>query len=1312
MNLSNRGSRRGYGYSSTCLRLTVLGVLAGAIALVSVNSGAARTIEVKPGANLGRVTTNAKDGDVIKLASGEYGGQVVVVSKTLVVKGATGGGTVFSSPESQTLVYVSEGGNLTLENVAFNVAGQTELAVYVKDGSAFISRCEIANTPQGAIFVDHGNLTVSECRFTDIADDAIAGVNQAKLVVRGTVFSGVQGGAIVGQGSTALDVSGSRFENIEKFGILGADRTSIVLHDSEFVGINGRGVQVQEGSRVEVYSSSFAEIGEVGILGLDGSSVRIEESSFTQIRGTAVHVEKDSRLEVARGSFKDVEWQAVAGFDGASIQVRDSTFERIRKIAIELTNGKTLDVQGSGFLEVIGAVVAGEGIATVVIKKNVISGVPTEETPIWVRTSGKVVIAGNIILSTGSGLSVRGAWEVPAEITGNTIVAANQALYVEAQGSEIDDTIRIIDNRIVSFGQYAVLLTKTPRALLTGNVILTKGEDGVAIQDGSFARLNGNVIAGSRSAVFVHETAGKGGKIGNDLVIEGIYPESGLRLGAEAGKIAVILGRSDVEGRLRTLVEVALSAAETATRDNLSELTTSLDALTGEAEAIRNQAKTLASITLEATDAIGQLFTPEFTVLDIDSNPISEHGAANPAAIVAPGTYLVEPVFDPILAQEITVGTGEEAVVEVKAEDYLVLKFGRRWVEDDVPIMLPIVLKERQRAQQALKGLRPNFPKEEIFAIRRPDVTQGKINEALILARDALPTIHMKIHELSQTIATLKKVVENRDDDAILRSVVAMNKARSVFRAAARIISIAGEQQDVKQLVEDAYADMSPADVRGKVKSLVNERILDLADTDFLLPDKELALAAYVENRLGTLDGGAVAVVLQGTDAELAVRAGVYLHYYGLDMGDAALIDYLRDPDDKDLVLRAVSVLLDSAGPAVLGAMRSIVQKYSEGLARKDDALTTMLQPALSPSALYLLGYGNMDDWRLVASLEMDEDFALDLALLVEDARPLVDYFFGLIDAAEISPIIVADAYDGWTSALASLCPALRDLEPGHQAAVEEHIASALAELGAAVNFSGRGPGSDRKSARAFYHLRKSFCRATGAAAELVFEQNTNFFWSDMTWIPQPWLVEGIVKSPYWYQWQTPLEYVPHADLAKALKEHNPEDTEILDIYLAYHEVASYAQMLMKDEFPGGVERRAFVLTNSDPAGALSGVLNLRPELLDGKLRLGLWFDLADYSVGTMISAAPQFFRQMVTSRGEGLIGKIQLRRGDEIIPVVKVESAGEGGFVYEAGMGEPDLSNLYLHVTLKLFDQTWPLDFDLFASDYARNLQRAAGGN
>lgn len=418
----------------------------------------------------------------------------------------------------------------------------------------------------------------------------------------------------------------------------------------------------------------------------------------------------------------------------------------------------------------------------------------------------------------------------------------------------------------------------------------------------------------------------------------------------------MFFARPDMEQRLREQVIGVLGVAAPAKITDLAAVQSAYGKLEAEVKKISEEAEALASISVKVTDAIGQDLKAGVVITDDKGNVVSEPDVTSPSVVFVPhGTYIVTPTFEnftdiviPDLKRNVTVTEGQVAVVKIEIKNSLKLSFSTqvrvsrnsyKTVERNYRKL--VQLKTREEMLRLFENGNYMWSSNTVsnwyvgmnfIAAKRSGVTQEQLDRALKAAHKVYPDIVEKFRHNNQE-KRMGEVMQGR---------------LKYFILLCQILSVAGDMEDSRLLVETAYTDDALAEIC-------------------------MTVAAYIENRLGILGNGAVASALKGNDPRVALRAALYLHYYGLDTGDDKLIEYLNGPSsttnpyDKKLSQYVVSVLCNIHTPAVLDAMRGVLKK---SIAATDYDLINIGAYA----AVYLLAYGNADDWKQVSRFKFVQD--------------------------------------------------------------------------------------------------------------------------------------------------------------------------------------------------------------------------------------------------------------------------------------------------------------------------------------------------
>jgi hypothetical protein len=193
--------------------------------LLGVGSASARTLTVGPDAQwhtLSEAVEKANDGDVIKIAPGEYFDCAMIRARDLVIEGA-GDGTVLTDKTCVgKAILVAQADNLTVRNLVLARARVPDLngaGIRLEGQGLTVEHVVFENDQVGVLAgtPGPGEVRVSDCRFHagGVAGDrpsaalSIAGVG--RLLVERSMFQGVKGGQI-SSGAAQTELVGNRIE--------------------------------------------------------------------------------------------------------------------------------------------------------------------------------------------------------------------------------------------------------------------------------------------------------------------------------------------------------------------------------------------------------------------------------------------------------------------------------------------------------------------------------------------------------------------------------------------------------------------------------------------------------------------------------------------------------------------------------------------------------------------------------------------------------------------------------------------------------------------------------------------------------------------------------------------------------------------------------------------------------------------------------------------------------------------------------------------------------------------------------------------
>lgn len=676
------------------------------------------------------------------------------------------------------------------------------------------------------------------------------------------------------------------------------------------------------------------------------------------------------------------------------------------------------------------------------------------------------------------------------------------------------------------------------------------------------------------------------------------------------------------------------------------------------------------------------------TVRDLAGQPVKMVAASEPLDLDA-GKWIVEPSFDPGLATQIDVAQGTPLRVEVRDDQavWLMLKG-----YDGKPygwFLLP--LKDQAELQSAMQRLFLNLRFElEYLGARRLDVDENARNAALTLARQ----------ELLRT-----------EPAADAKAQKAANAAR---RWAYRIIAAWGGDEDAARLAVPKSAWM------------------------------DYAVAARIEERLGTIRNGRLVALLDQPDRDMAASAALNLWQAGVASGDAWLRRNVVAAEAEDtssflswssIWAAVVRLPPEEARPAVVLQLARYQRRQAEIEALPEDQRASAYnQYRATTLALlfFFLAHGG-EELKPVIDIPIYYSDVSTLAFLTRDAPRLVPFFVEtnedianatrwsaqMAAGALLLPVDQREAYVGGLASIvySTAYPIL---------IVRPDLIRPIAE--AQANFYG-----------AFLTEIASFAWPSESMAK-YFTKSDDGKLPHASWAPEPWKTEeylDLLLSGEHFENEL-LDNVLAAEqparVAEVLKSRGDKAQAYpFGIFAAYHQVvdrANFAFQPAADEaqlaamVSSEIDTRPYVFgrpedpPDSSYEGGIAGLISLTPELSDRTLKLRIGLEQAPYYgyEGGFLELregdrTKWAVHRYVLDRGRPLLSAVRLLGNDGEITVTEVKADPEGDFIFEASLPGTDLTGLTAVVELKFFDQTRRISFDLFAGDYAARLRRGAGG-
>ncbi|MFF9195012.1 right-handed parallel beta-helix repeat-containing protein [Streptomyces sp. NPDC014779] len=380
--------------------------IASALAAAARKNRPAR-IEIAPGHYAEPLLVR---GEVELVATGEPGSVTVVLPSGTALE--TAGtvlvrGLVLASRDADVVRCAA--GTLTLEHT--EVRGPGGVCVHATPGSAVTLRDSAFR--QGRVLFAGAGGHVERCAFTDAADNALAAIDGARVVVRGSRFAGprlhavrvigahaeITGCEVTGTGLAALFADTQAWLAVADCTIAdaGGEGIGFLRHARgtvERVRVTGAesGVAVAEGSDPVVRGCVFADCRDTGIAVRAGRG-RFEECEVTEAGNVAVFVSERGAPEVrglrvtggnvgvvvtgtgSRGTFHgvrvaDLPSVALRAYEGGKAVFRDV---RVERCATHLETrgdaGTTAEVEGAVFTDFSMSAVEAIGTSRVTLRR-------------------------------------------------------------------------------------------------------------------------------------------------------------------------------------------------------------------------------------------------------------------------------------------------------------------------------------------------------------------------------------------------------------------------------------------------------------------------------------------------------------------------------------------------------------------------------------------------------------------------------------------------------------------------------------------------------------------------------------------------------------------------------------------------------------------------------------------------------------------------------------------------------------------------------------------------------------------------------
>ena len=1280
------------------------------------------SIRLAPGGDLLETSRAARSGQTIVLGVGKYFGPIYVGGKTLTIIGDPEGGSVIVAHpggkarlmrSGDPYVFVDKDSNLDLWNVRFDKSPASNSAALLKDGAVLrLGSCVFENLSKSACIAQKARLFVSNSRFENLTGPVAIVLNESTGIVRGTQFKNLKHTCIHAENGSTLSIVNSTFTRA-RMGASAFDRSIMRISHCEFTDVD-RGVEAGEVDFISVCDSQFAE----GTLGFVEKSGRIVLRRNT-LGNVKIAPKSDAiYLENSRGIL--VADNRIEGFAGA-IVVSDGTDEPVALSRNTIRRTYRAIV-------LVGKSKGDRPVA--LITGNRVLGFPfvPEKKMYGVLVDGEmhVVLSGNTILRGSSGSAVFLQANATAQFVGNLLSTTDAAIYFYQTSSQKSTLTRelLIGGAVKTYqsGTGPVRRSGTekldtfvrwsPRAQLLRRVIFEEPDSADLSEEDLrtfLSRVDKERQAAVREAsvygtvrLEVRDRIGRRGML-PFKVYDRQSPPRGfttftLDQVVDPGQLVRKWKVKDLDS-IKDPIERSMERYESTDkvliylRKNAHRTTRRIVAAHDEGSE-PSEMLVLSIVTelnrfLDSGEFVGNVKSKEDggeaalhrswiewrlvheggisadekkkrirkfnrrLIEDVFKFGIAQSGPivlTRIAPSLPAGVYVIESGSWTGVSTEVGFGPALDATARVSMNDGMWLTYGGY----NSKTRELLRFRPRYEMQRAIGKLRFEWSRPG-FAMRRADADSASVARALDLAR--------------RTLSGLEK-----------------KRSYNQFFLVMRVFSTVGEVGDPQRIIQasrKAAGEGNPWTFKDKLACA--------------------AVIGRIDAAHGRLIGGSLSALLKDADRDWAVAAAIELHRNGIGTGDDLLRDELSSGNGFVRSAPAGLVLLDSLDHRTLEAMRML---WDRMIREKDLDLKGQAEqnPSLAPT-LYLLAFGNRDDWERISRFTLWSEHVQYLTLLARNPAGLIR-----MTAENMSLGFSWDDQPFYRLAEGFFDRPYRELK-GLIGDLDRQSSSVIFE-----NKPKTPPDSPFNTSRMYM---SPFLPNRAVAAIYAgigrWEPATAPPHPMFTWWKKKNFVPGYVSR--WLKgnntYLDQLSYFSPDEIAQEVeKQGQGQKPADYDLYMAYVRVATreYTYSYLRSE---GFESRPYLACHKSDSG-LSGMANLRFNWKGDALEIGVRL-IQDRKIGGGFLADAESKRPhypYIIDRGRKMIQSVTLRRGDTKVQAKAIEKTDDQSFfLFQGRMGISgrDLSGWYLDVEMKYVNQKFTLTTPLFFGENARRLRTAA---
>lgn len=1013
------------------------------------------------------------------------------------------------------------------------------------------------------------------------------------------------------------------------------------------------------------------------------ATARIIGTGFTNVPKYGIYCEKGS-LTVRKSSFNRAGGSSISCFT-SKVTVRDSTFSG-SKTGIYMQDGSKDDfliVNGSSFEDMEEGISVLKSNSFTYIQHNDMKAGKNFGFGLYIESDGISVLSSNLLDSAKQGITLRSLGKSTISIVDNRIFNSTSGIQITTD-KKADPRVYVCGNTVINTTNAGLYLKNTRYAVVTGNRFLSAKGFAIAYTDVSYGYQHDNLLYSPENAVLFQDSPAGPCNIKNDLILGKIVSGNEQPwINSRSEKYSAAVTPED-----KTRIDSLMALLFNATAKVRNAVGVPLKDILDQLKTIRARADSMSSLGVYAQDRVGSIHPVSYRLYPLTGHSLeADLSTAKPAiscdlnrvtCYCRPGKYWLVP-DDPNLKVKRLL---------LKADTYRKIVYDQKYSQF-------FTIDQKGKISWEPSADKKTFSKKFQYPDRKPAHVLLPLKDPIWL-RSTLSRIHSPHF---RNCAMPRRFT----DEAAITS--GRTKARDLFKnlskrlpgkqsdlfyymkrkALARVFSAYGDESDVERIFD--YCTKTPA------KELWGEVI-------FWTP-----VIAYIEQRLGIINHGRLLRILNGENRKWAALSACLFHDLGFSQGDTLLKTLPGVADqDNDLLYYTYSSVLDFPDPEILKGLRKALKAFVQDKKNLENDRLIMPRGLL----LYMMTYGDKEDWKMISSFKFDPFVTNHLVYLTTDPELLKQF-------------------PAYPSSFMPMLSALRDLPRNTSYKAGKAFEKQVLDTAWQSLYT---PGDDwmkqrwksqqaRNIQRAYSYLTYYWGAEGKASSFFGYSSSTLPDWASTAhWISHK-PDYGLLKKATWDSgFLEAMDYETTQQIQSGLKANSITlEASVMDAVMLSHDMTTQARINESyDDFRDSFMRRAYDFTEwGDKGGAVTGVFAVSMHERDGKITFKCSSDLSTYFYFES-SGLINFSRHegLHTSKiypyqaDKGkLIDRVMFVKEGKISEAVPAGKDSSGSFLYRSGLGKNELSNAYLILRIKCLGRSEDLVYDLFSSPFATRQNR-----